>query len=79
MNTEITHVHFGSTPHTYEAITQYRWRVIETNETGTSDRATMVAWVNTRGNYAYVASGAHWVAVESVHPGYGQPYLRTLA
>ncbi len=78
MNREITHVRYGSTSKTFESIVRFKWREIAGTGAGDDDKPTMVKWVDTQGNDAWV-SGGTWVAVESVHPTYGQPYLRTVA
>jgi len=79
MNIEITHVRYGTTSRTFESIVRYKWREIDGDNAGDNDKATLVPWVDTAGNGAYVNGGFAWVPVESVHPTYGQPYLRTVA
>lgn len=79
MSVEITHVRYGSTSKTHETIIRYKWRGIETNETGDNDKPSMVAWVDESGNHAYVGSGSSRVEVGVVRPDSGQPYLRTYA
>ncbi|MBF4512272.1 DUF3892 domain-containing protein [Plantibacter sp. VKM Ac-2885] len=79
MSIEITHVRFGSTPHTHEAIVKYKWREIESGDVGENDKPSLVAWVDKPNALAFVGSGASRVRVGSVHPDSGQPYLRTYA
>ncbi len=79
MGIEITHLHFGSTPHTHEAITNYRWRNEQTGEVKESSKATLVDWIDNKGGVAHVGQGYSQVDVETVHPTYGVPYLRTVA
>lgn len=79
MNIEITHVRYGGTSKTYESIVRYKWREIGGHNAGDNDKPSLVAWVDTAGNGAFVNGGGTWVTVETVHPTYGQPYLRTVA
>ncbi|GAA2568906.1 DUF3892 domain-containing protein [Microbacterium binotii] len=78
MSIEITHVRYGSTKKTEDEIVRYKWRGIESNDAGESDKPTLVAWVDDNGK-AYVGSGSSRVSVGVVKPQYGQPYLRTYA
>jgi len=78
MAIEITHVRFSGQYKTHEAITDYKWRSREDGSVGTSDKPTLVAWVDDKG-LAYVGSGAQQVQVGSVHPTGSSAYLRTFA
>ncbi|MGN7964915.1 DUF3892 domain-containing protein [Microbacterium sp. 22179] len=78
MSIEITHVRFGSTKKTEDEIVRYKWRGIESNDTGESAKPTLVAWVDDNGK-AYVGSGSSRVSVGVVKPQQGQPFLRTYA
>lgn len=77
MRIEITHIHFPGYERTHSAIASYKWRVTSTGETGTSDKATMVDWLNKKDNSAYVGSSGREVEV-GVWEG-TPPYLRTYA
>lgn len=79
MNIEITHVRYGATSRTFESIVRYKWQEIGGDRSGDTDKPSMVAWVDTASNGAYVNGVIAWVPVESVHPTYGDPYLRTVA
>jgi hypothetical protein len=78
MTIEITHVRFSGTLKSHESITNYKWRNRENSNTGSSDKPTLVAWVDDNGS-AYVGSGSQQVEVGTVHPSGSAPYLRTLA
>ena len=78
MTIEITHVRFSGTQKTHEAITHYKWRNRSDSTTGTSDKPTLVAWVDAK-NVAYVGSGSREVRVYAVHPVNSAAYLRTQA
>jgi hypothetical protein len=78
MSIEITHIRLsGGSGH--EHIVSYRWRNASDGNVGTSDKPTMVAWVDRPENRAYVGIGAGRSEVGVVRPQYGQPYLRTYA
>ncbi len=76
MSIEITHVRYGSTPKTEQAISHYKWRGNESSETGSSDKPTLVEWVEDGGS-AHVGSGATRVDVAVVNAS--PKYLRTHA
>jgi len=78
MSIEITHVRFDGPQKTHEAISHFKWRGIETAQVGSSDKQTLVAWVDDNGT-AYVGSGTRQVKVGSVHPENSADYLRTYA
>lgn len=79
MSIEITHVRYSGAQKTHESINNYKWRGRETGEVGSSDKQTLVAWVDDNG-IAYAGSGAQQVRVGAVHPTSGaSPYLRTYA
>lgn len=78
MSVEITHIRLsGGSGH--EHIVSYRWRNPNDGKTGTSDKPTMVAWVDEPANHAYVGSGSGRAEAGVVRPQSGQPYLRTYA
>jgi hypothetical protein len=79
MAVEITHVRFEGYSKTHESIVSYKWKNTTSNETGTSDKPTMVDWIDDKKGYAYVGSGASRVIVGTVHPDNRRPYLRTHA
>ena len=72
MSIEITHVRFGGTKKTEDEIVQYQWRGLETDKVASSDKPTLVDWVD-NGGKAYVGSGAHKVSVGVVRPQLGNP------
>lgn len=76
MSIEITHVRYGSTPKTEQTISHYKWREIGSTNTGSSDKRTLVAWIED-GNKAYVGSGSNRVDVLVVNAS--PKYLRTYA
>lgn len=78
MAVRITHIRLAGAPKLHESITHYRWENSADGKTGSSDKATMVAWVGD-GNSAHVGSGANRATVGVVRPDNGQPYLRTYA
>lgn len=78
MAVEITHVRFGSTVKSEATIVSYQWRNNATGDAGSSDKPTMVDWVDGGGS-AHVSSGGNQVPVGAIHPEQGQPYLRTHA
>ena len=78
MAIEITHVRFSGAQKTHEGITNYKWRNPEDATTGSSDKPTLVAWVDDNGT-AYVGSGSQRVRVGTIHPDGAAAYLRTYA
>jgi len=78
MSIEITHVRFTGFQKTHESITAYKWRSRENSDVGSSDKPTLVAWVDDKG-IAYVGAGSEQVRVGAVHPDSGAAYLRTYA
>lgn len=76
MAIEITHVRFGASKKTEDEIILYRWRGLESGGVNSSDKPTLVTWLNDGGK-AYVGSGANKVPVGVVRPQRGNPYLRT--
>jgi ribosomal protein S8E len=78
MSIEITHIRLsGGSGHEY--ITDYKWRNLQSGETGESNKPAMVEWVDKPANHAYVGSGVNQSEAGVVRPQYGQPYLRTYA
>lgn len=78
MSIQITAVHYAGNQKTHPAIASYRWTGRESNDTGTSDKHTLVTWID-GGGAAYVSDGRRLVTVATVHPQSEQPYLRTHA
>lgn len=75
---EITAVHMeGGTYH--EHIASVRWKNPQTSATGSSTRATMVDWLRTPGNAAFVSDSRGNITVGVVNPPIGSPFLRTHA
>lgn len=64
---------------THEHIADYRWTSDVDGKVGSSDKATLVAWMDKR------VGRRMWVTVSTgsrsgtVHPAIGQAYLRTYA
>jgi hypothetical protein len=79
MAVRITHVRYSGNSPTHESIVAYRWQNHADNTTGDSDKPTMVNFIDNQHGQAFVGSGANQVAVGTVHPSGGQPYLRTYA
>ena len=79
MAIQITHIRLSANGSGHESITHYKWRNDIGGETGHTDKPTLVTWVDTASNSAYVSSGSSRVAVGLVRPQYGEPYLRTHA
>ncbi|WP_025155973.1 DUF3892 domain-containing protein [Leifsonia aquatica] len=79
MAVEITHVRYEGFSKTHEAIISYKWKNTGSAETGSSDKPTMVDWIDNKDGDAYVGSGTSCVNVGTVHPDTGRPYLRTYA
>jgi hypothetical protein len=79
MAVEITHVRYEGFSKTHEAIVSYKWKNTGSAETGSSDKPTMVDWIDNKNGDAYVGSGISRVNVGTVHPDTGRPYLRTYA
>lgn len=76
MSVQITHIHFGSTPKTHETITNYKW-LSSDGSVGSSDKPTMVDWIDNKGGKAFVGTGTNQVSVGTVD---AKPkYLRTYA
>lgn len=65
---QITHVRLSASGIGHDSITRYRWRNESTGQTGESDKPTMVTWVDTAGNSAYVSNGSSRVTVGVVRP-----------
>ena len=79
MTIEITNIRFTGTAKNHESISHYRWRNTATGGFGTSDKATLVAWVATAGNHAFVITNSVRAAVDVVRASQGMPFLRTQA
>jgi hypothetical protein len=78
VSVEITHIRLsGGNGH--EHIVSYRWRNPSEGNSGSTDKPTMVAWVDEPANRAFVGSGARRSEVGVVRPQSAQPYLRTFA
>lgn len=78
MSVEITHIRLsGGNGH--EHIVSYKWRNLSDGNSGSTDKPTMVAWVDDPANRAFVGSGASRSEVSVVRPQSAQPYLRTYA
>ena len=77
MSIQITHVRYGSTPKTEQAISHFKWEGNGPGYGTSSDKQTLVAWLEQGSNTAYVGSGSNRVNVIVVQ---GTPkYLRTHA
>lgn len=79
MAIEITHVRYGGVTRTESAIVSYKWRNPSDSSVGSSDKPTLVDWIDNKGGQAYVGSGAARAEVGVVRPASEQPYLRTYA
>jgi hypothetical protein len=80
MAIEITHVRFEGSSKTHEAIARYQWKSVTDGELKSSDKPTLVDWIDNKNGDVYVGSGSNRVAVGSVHPTDGRrPYLQTYA
>lgn len=79
MNVRITHVHLEGSPEDNQHITKYQWLNELNNNSGVSDKPTMVDWIDVKKNKAYVGSGTSKVPVGVIRPDNGTPYLRTYA
>jgi len=79
MAVEITHVRYSGSYKAHETITAYKWTNHQDNTSGSSDKPTMVDWIDNKGGSAYVRGGGSQAAVGVVRPTSGQPYLRTYA
>lgn len=78
MSIQITAVHYGDGRKDHQSISSYRWTNHEQRTSGTSDKPTLVDWID-RGGEAYVSDGRRLVAVLTVHPQASSPYVRTHA
>ena len=78
MSIRITHIRLSGSTRTHEHITDLKWVGIESGETGSSTKATLVEWIDDNGK-AYVGTGSTQVQVGVVRPNEGAPYLRTYA
>jgi hypothetical protein len=76
MDLEIIAVRYGFTPETAETISAYQWRS-PAGEVDSSDKPTMVAWLDKEENRAHVASGAKRVEVGVRREAGKQPWLQT--
>ncbi|MBP2215105.1 DUF3892 domain-containing protein [Arthrobacter sp. CAN_C5] len=79
MAVRITHVHLEGFPEDHQHITSYRWVNDSDNGAGTSNKPTMVDWIDVQKNRAYVGVGSSRVEVGVVRPENSTPYLRTYA
>ena len=79
MSVEITHIRLSGTSKLHEHITSYKWKNVADSTTGTSDKPTMVDWIDKKSGSAYVGGGAGRANVGTVHPDGSLPYLRTYA
>ncbi|MEX5277928.1 DUF3892 domain-containing protein [Kocuria sp. CPCC 205261] len=78
MSIEITHIRLSGMYEGHEYITHYKWRS-DSGDVGSSDKSTMVDWIDVKKGMAYVGSGAQRARVGVVRPAQGLPYLRTYA
>lgn len=78
MAVKITHVRVEGFPEDHQHITSYRWINEANNGTGTSNKPTIVEWIDVKKGRAYVGTGSAKVEVGVVRPEYSAPYLRTL-
>jgi len=76
---QITHVRLAANGIGPESITHYKWHNDTDGAIGHTDKPSLVTWVDTEGNSAYVSSGSSQVAVGVVRPKIGLPYLKTHA
>jgi hypothetical protein len=79
MAIQITHVRYQGFSKNHESIIRYKWRNDATNAVGDNDKPSMVDFIDGKKGTAYVSDGGSRVAVGTVHPTNGQPYLRTYA
>ena len=79
MAVEITHIRMSNGGTTHQHITHYRWKNLSTGAVDSSDKPSMVDWIDNKQGTAYVRSGSNRVGVGTVRPDNGQPYLRTYA
>ena len=81
MTIQIIGIRFGGSARTHETIVAYRWVNPQTQKVDSSDKPTLVAWLDTKeaGHTAYVSDGRNTSQVGVVHHQHGQPYLRTHA
>ncbi|GAA0993458.1 DUF3892 domain-containing protein [Subtercola frigoramans] len=79
MSIQITHVRFAGTTKVHESIIRYKWKSIQDGSVGDNDKPSLVAWVDTKTNKAYVGTGAQQVAVGAIHPATSPAYLKTHA
>lgn len=78
MSIEITHIRLSNFVQNHEYITHYKWRG-ENGTTGSTDKAGMVEWIESKNGIAYVGNGAQRARVGVIRPAQGLPYLRTYA
>lgn len=79
MAVEITHVRMSAGGSQHEHITDYKWRSLSSGDVKSSSKAIMVDWIENKGGFAQVGTGAQAVKVGVVKPSNAQPYLRTYA
>jgi hypothetical protein len=80
MAVQITHIRFSGYERTHEAIASFAWRNDLTGNTGESTKAGMVDFLDNQNGSAFVSNGSVMrVAVITVHPDGGTPYVRTYA
>ncbi|SKB72246.1 Protein of unknown function [Arthrobacter sp. 31Cvi3.1E] len=77
MAVRITHVRIEGFPEDHQHITSYKWINEADNGTGTSNKPTMVEWIDVKKGRAYVGTGPSKVEVGVVRPENAAPYLRT--
>ena len=79
MAVQIAHIRLSTGGSGHEHITDYRWRSLADKEVASSNKPTMVDWIDNKGGVAYVGPGVSRADVGPVHPTNGQPSLRTHA
>lgn len=79
MAVRITHVRLEGFPEDHQHITSYKWVNEADSGTGTSNKPTMVEWIDVKKGRAYVGAGSSRVEVGVVRPDNAAPYLRTYA
>ena len=80
MTIQITAVRFSGYGKTHEAISNLRYVDPQTRQTSDVTKPALVAWLDqSTSNQAVVSDGRRTVYVGTVHPQYGQAYVRTHA
>lgn len=79
MSIRITHIRLSDGVRDHEHISDLRWTSLSDGGHGESSKASIVSWIDGEGGRAFVGPDSARVRVDTVHPAFGQAFLRAEA